>query len=202
MQLPIPLAFAIKQGIATVLRLDPHTKQSLSAIDGKVIRVDVSSPALVFHLIIVDQSVDVEGNFDAEPDTTISGSASDLISLRNENDALYSGAVKISGDMAVGEQLRTILTNIDIDIEAIVAPVTGDMVAHQIGRIGNSLGAWFSDTEASLKRNTSEYLQEESQIIAPTSEVQRFSTEVDELRELTDRLDARVCMLEKHQSST
>jgi len=95
MHLPLPLAFAIQQGIATALRLDPHTKQSLSTINGKVIRVEITSPALVFHLIVVDNTVDVEGSFDAEPDTTISGTAADLLSLRSKNDALYTGAVKI-----------------------------------------------------------------------------------------------------------
>ncbi len=202
MDLPLPLAFAIQQGIATVLRLDPHTQQSLSSINGKVIRVDVTSPAIKFHLIVVDNSIDVEGSFDAEPDTTISGSARDLMSLRTSNDALYTGAVKIEGDAGVGEGLRSILSNIDIDIEEVVAPLTGDTIAHQIGRIGKSFNAWFAETGTSIKRNSSEYLQEEAQILAPNSEVNRFCNEVDELREKSDRLDARVRALEKSQSST
>jgi len=184
MDLPLPLAFAIQQGIATVLRLDPHTKQSLSSIDGKVIRVKASSPAMVFHLIVVDNSVDVEGSFDAEPDTTISGRASDLMSLRSSNNALYTGAVKLEGDMAVGEELRRIVSNIDIDIEDIVAPLTGDTLARQVGRVGTSLSAWISETGDSLKRNSGEYLQEEAEILAPNSEVNRFCAEVDELREI------------------
>lgn len=201
MDLPLPFAFAIQQGIATVLRLDPHTKKSLSSIDGKVIRVEVSSPSMVLHLIIVDNTIDVEGSFDAEPDVTISGRASDLMSLRIGNDALYSGAVKLDGDTAVGEQLRSIISNIDIDIEDVVAPLTGDTLARQIGRAGSSLGAWLGETGASINRNTSEYLQEEAQILAPNSEVIRYSTEVDELREKADRLDARVRILEKKRSS-
>jgi len=202
MDLPLPIAFAIQQGIATVLRLDPHTKQSLSSINGKVIRVEVSLPALVLHLIVVDGSVNVEGGFDAEPDTTITGSASDLVSLRSRNDALYTGAVKIAGDTAVGEQLRSIIANIDIDVEEVVAPLTGDTIAHQIGRVSASLSGWLSDTGASLKRNSGEYLQEEAQILAPNSEVIRFTNEVDELREKADRLEARIGLVEKNQSST
>lgn len=202
MDLPIPLAFAIEQGIATVLRLDPHTKQSLTSVNGKVIRVNVSSPALVFHLIVVDEAVDVEGGFDAEPDTTISGSASDLLSLRSNNDALHTGAVKISGDMAVGERLRTIISNVDIDIEDLVAPITGDILAHQIGRVGASMSSWLSETGSGMKRNSAEYLQEEAELLAPNSEVKRFCTEVDNLREKADRLDARLRAIEKNQSST
>jgi len=202
MDLPIPLALAIQQGIATVLRLDPHTKQALSDINGKVVRVEVSDPTLRFHLIVVDGSVDVEGSFDAEADTTISGTAIDLISLRRSSDALYTGSVSITGEMAVGEQLRTIISNIEIDIEDVVAPITGDVIAHQIGRVGKTLSAWLEDTGSSLKRNTSEYLQEEAEILAPNSEVNRFAAQVDELREQSDRLDARIRELEKSQSAT
>ncbi len=202
MDLPLPIAFAIQQGIATVLRLDPHTKQSLSSIDGKVIRVKATSPAMVFHLIVVDNSIDVEGSFDAEPDATISGRVSDLMSLRSGNDALYTGAVKLEGDMGIGEELRRIISNIDIDIEEVIAPLTGDTLAHQIGRVGTSLSAWVSETGDSLKRNSSEYLQEEAEILAPNSEVNRFCVEVDELREKADRLLARVRLLEDNSSST
>lgn len=197
MDLPLPLAFLIEQGIATVLRMDPHTSDSLATIEGKVIRVDVTAPALVFHLIILDGEVDVEGQFDAEPDTIISGSATDLLSLRNENDALYTGAVKISGDMSTGEHLRNLIMNIEFDVEEVIAPITGDAFAHQMGRFGSQLGAWLTDTSTSLKTNTGEYLQEEAEILAPNSEIVRHCAEVDELREYADRIEARLNQLEK-----
>ena len=200
MDLPIPFAIAIQQGIKTLLRLDPHTKRSLSSIDGKVICVNVTAPALVFHVIVVDEDIDVEGGFDAEPDVTITGSAADLLSLRNNNDALYTNAVAISGDMATGEQLRKILANIEVDLEEIIAPVTGDAIAHKLGLFGSQLSHWLSDTGHSMKRNTSEYLQEEAELLAPNSEVKRFCTEVDELREHADRLIARLNALEQKPS--
>jgi len=198
--MPLPLAFAIEQGIATVLRLDPHTTRALSAINGKVIRVEVSAPSVAFHLIVVDGKVDVVGSFDDKPDTTISGSATDLLSLRTKNDALYTGAVKLAGDLDTGELLRNIIGNIDIDLEEVIAPITGDALARQLGRIGNSFSAWFTDTSNSMKRNTSEYLQEEAQFLAPNSEINRFGAEVDNVREQTDRLIARFDVIEKNSS--
>lgn len=197
MDLPLPLAFAIERGIATVLRLDPHTASSVSTIEGSVIRVEVTEPELVFHLIVLDGEIDVDGSFDGEPDTTISGSAAALLSLRNGNDAMYTGAVKISGDMTTGEQLRNLINNVEIDVAEIIAPVTGDAIAHQLGRIGSQFSAWLGDTGSVLKTNTSEYLQEEAELLAPNSEVARFCSEVDECRELHDRIEARLAQLEK-----
>lgn len=202
MDLPIPFAFAIQQGINTVLRLDPHTKDALSDIEGKVIRVEVTAPALSFHLIVLDGAVDVEGAFDAEADTTITGSAGDLLSLRQKNDAIYTGDVKITGDTSTGEKLRSIINGLEVDLEELVAPITGDAVAHRLGLFGAQVGAWLKDTSSSLKTNTSEYLQEEVELTAPNSEVKRYCSEVDEARELYDRIDARVSVLEKAKKPT
>lgn len=197
MDLPSPLSFAVQQGIATVLRLDPHTKNALSEIDGKVIRINCTAPALTLHLFVMDNEIDVAGTFDDEPDTTITGSASALLSLRNKNDALYKGEVTLSGDTGTADKLRSILLGIDIDLEEVVAPITGDSIAHQLGRFGRQFGDWLGDTSSSFQQNTSEYLQEEVEILAPNSEIQRFCSEVEELREQTDRLDAKIAVLER-----
>lgn len=197
MNLPMPLSILLQQGISAALQLDPETKQSLSKIDGKVIRVEMTAPAITFHLSIADQNVDVMGQFDAEPDTTITGSANALLSLRSANDALYKGDVKISGDMQTGEKLRHIIEAIDIEPADVLAPITGDTIAHQLGRAGKQFGLWANDAGNSFKRNSSEYLQEEAKLLAPNSEIKRFCSNVEDLNEATERLDARIAQLEK-----
>ena len=201
MDMPLPLVFAVQQGIATVLKLDPQTASSLDAINGKVIRVNVTSPQMCFHLIVVDQSIEVEGAFDAEPDTIVTGSAVSLLSLRTKTDALYTGDVTITGDVQTGEQLRGIISGLDISISDTIAPITGDTIAHQVGQSVSQLTAWLSDTGTRLQKNTSEYLQEEVELLAPNSEINRFCAEVDELREQGDRLHARLHLLEQAKKS-
>ena len=48
-----------------------------------------------------------------------------------------------------------------------------------------------------MKRNTSEYLQEEVEMLAPNTEVKRFCSDVDEVREQLDRLTARIDVIDK-----
>ena len=201
MDMPLPLTLLVQQGIATALRLDPHTAQSLDTINGKVIRVDVTSPSMSFHLIVVDRGIEVEGAFDADPDTTITGSAADLLSLRTKTDALYTGAVKIDGDLQTSENLRSIISNVDIELADVLAPVTGDNIAHQLGRIGSQLTGWLTETGSQMQLNTSEYLQEEVNLVAPNSEIKRFCSEVDSLREQCDRFSARLVLLEKAKNT-
>ena len=197
MLMPLPISLALQQGIAAILRLDTHTANALDTINGKVIRVEVTAPSMECHLIVVDGTVQVEGQFDDEPDTTITGSAADLLSLTKKTDALYTGAVRISGDVQTGEHIRSIINDIDIELADVIAPVTGDTLAHQIGLFTSQLAGWFSETGNSLKRNTSEYLQEEAELLAPNSEVRRFCSEVDLLQDAYDRLSARLNLLEQ-----
>ena len=59
------------------------------------------------------------------------------------------------------------------------------------------MGHWLERTRASLQQNTSEYLQEEAEVLAPNAAVCDFCTEVDEVRAAADRLEARLRKLER-----
>ena len=51
-----------------------------------------------------------------------------------------------------------------------------------------------------LKANTSEYLSEESRVLAAEAEVEMYMEEVDDLRFAVERLDARLKLLEARRN--
>ena len=192
MSIPLPLVIAIEQGIEAALRLDPDTHQKLQAINGKVVKICVSSPRFTVALSVVDGKVHVIGGDDEQADTTISGSLGALRSLAQNNDALYRGDVAIEGDIGLGQTLKEIIGSLDPDWEELISPFIGDSLAHRLGVQRLRFSAWFARTESTFKQNAGEYLQEEVEILAPNSQVRTFCTEVDELRAASDRLEARV----------
>lgn len=192
MSIPLPLQFAIEKGVETLLRLDPDTRQRVSAIDGKVVKFRVSSPEFAVALSVVDGKAFVLGGDDEPADTTISGSLQALRSLTQGNDALYRGDVLIEGDIGIGQTLKEIAGALDPDWEELLSHVVGDSLAHHLGIQGNRFSEWFARTESTFKQNSSEYLQEEAEVIAANSQVRAFCADVDELRAASDRLDARV----------
>ena len=192
MSIPLPLVFAIEQGIEAALRLDPDTRRKIYAINGKAVKICLSSPRISVVLSIVDGKVHVIGGDDEQADTTVSGSLGALRSLSQGNDALYRGDVAIEGDIGLGQTLKEIIGGLDPDWEERISLFVGDSLAHRLGVQSQRFSTWFLRTESSLKQNAGEYLQEEAEILAPNSQVRAFCTEVDELRAASDRLEARV----------
>lgn len=200
--IPSPINVAIEQGIQALLRLDPDTRDRLGQLEGKLIAVNLVQPNLEFVISVVDKRVNIIGQLDTAADTTLTGSLSAFKSLSSGNDALYKGEVKIEGDLHIGQQLKDIVAKLDPDWEEFLSPVLGDTVVHQLAIVSQSLSSWLSRTHSSLKQNTSEYLQEEAELLAPNSEVRDFCLDVDAIRASADRLDARIKRLERLVSNT
>jgi len=196
MDLPLPLRVTAERGIEALLRLDPETRERLGALDGKVIAIHVTLPELDIVLSIVDKHIYFIGVIDTPADTTLTGTLSALRSMSTGNDALYRGEVTVEGDIGTGQQLRQIVAELDPDWEAFLSPLVGDSLVHRAGVAGGLLSSWMKRTQEAMSQNTSEYLQEEVQLLAPNSEVNAYCAEVDDIRASVDRLDARVQQLE------
>ena len=215
--LPLPLALLVERAIETVLRLDPDTRERLARLEGRVVRVrttrrssaaassaaaDVESgeyglPPFELALSVVDARVNVLRAFDGQADVSISGSLPALRSLVDGNDALYSGEVKIEGDVGVAQSLRDIVGALHVDPEEVLEPFLGGALARRVGLAGRDLLAWVGRTRESARANAEEYLKEESGLLPAAEEIRHWSDAVDDARAATDRLEARLLRLER-----
>ena len=183
----------------TLLRLDPETAERLDLLDGKVIRVRVTSPEVNVVFSVVDRGINVFSEFDGDVDITLTGTLAALRTLQTGNDALYRGDVKIDGDMQLAKSLKEVISGVELDWQEWLSPVTGDTVAHQLGIAAERFSTWFDRTSSAMRDNTREYLQEEVELLAPSSEVDYFCSDVDELRACVDRLEAQLDLAEKNR---
>jgi len=200
--LPSPLNVVIEQAISALLKMDTDTRERLLSLDGKVVQLNISRPELSVVLSIVDQQVLVIGQTDTPADTTINTSFSALRSLANRKAHIDRRDIKIEGDIRLGKQIRDIVSSVDPDWQEALSPFFGDTLVHQISVVGKSLSTWLDRTHSSMRQNTSEYLQEEIEVLAPNSEVKTFCIEVDELRAHVDRLNARLNRIEQRRTRT
>jgi len=84
---------------------------------------------------------------------------------------------------------------IDIDWEGHLAHFTGDVVAHQIGSLVREGQAFKERITSSLRRNVTEYLQEEVRLCPPSEELRDFFNDVDDLSLRSERLTAHINQL-------
>ena len=188
------LCASIEASINAVLAHDPALLKALEKFDGKRIRIQSDDWLILvvtlqphgFHLSLCDEDL---------CDTTVFGSISELLAVAlasDKADALMNGDVDISGSSALVLDLAKIVQQLDIDWEALISPITGGLIAHQIGKGFRSLLKWGKDSGQTLATSSKEYLEDEVQLLVPKPLAEHFTSQVSELRLATDRAEAHL----------
>ncbi len=176
------------------LRLDDESPAKLQAIAGKVICIHITGLEIKLYFFPDATGIYTLTEYDGKPDVTIKAAPISLMRLNTANDAgkaLLDSDVVIEGNMHLSEKFSDILGGINLDWEEWLSHVAGDIVAYKAGETLRGASAWFKESHAAMKMNTSEYLQEESRILPSEAEVSYYMDQVDDLRADADRLEAR-----------
>lgn len=196
----MPALAALESAVNQYLALDPSGSARLGELQGRVIALELRGFDFGLFVLPGAGGVQLLGRYEGEPDATLIGTPLALLRLGARDDAaetLFSGDVEIRGDTELGQRFKTILDGIDIDWEEHLSRLTGDVIAHQLGRGARALRAWTARSLDSLALDAAEYLEEEGRWLARGAEVQRFVDEVDRLRSDVDRAEARIRRLRK-----
>ncbi|PIE00126.1 MAG: Sterol-binding domain protein [Thiothrix nivea] len=199
------LTAMLETAFNTWLQLDGEALPRLKKLQGQVIAFHISNPPLKLYFIPTAANVQVMSHYDREPDVTLNGSALAFMRLSGAEDSaktMLENRIQVDGNMGIAEQFSTILNEVDIDWEALLAQAVGDIVAHQAGQLARETKGWLDDSTQAMRMNTREYLQEESRLLPADAEVHRWLDQVDELRGDIDRLNARVKRLQTRAHRT
>jgi len=196
----LPILIPTERLINAALAVDEISRTHLGELNDKVIVIHETSFDATVAIAIVSNSVQLLNQFDGDADVTLRGDYSSLIALIKSSDALYGSSIRIEGELGVAETLRSVVGQLDIDVESLVAPIAGGNAARQAGLLVDSAAAWFARANRSVQLNTKDYLQEESNVLVPPTLAAEFNDEVTQIREAVDRADARLRRLEQKAS--
>jgi len=166
-------------------------REQCERLDGKVVAIRVRDTALASYFAVDNETVSLSAEHDAEPDVVITGSLVTLALLSGE-DSLRDGSLDLTGDAATAQAFQQLLTHAKPDVEEELSGVIGDTAAHTLGKFARGVGRWARQTRSIMRDNIREYLQEESRDVPSRYEVERFSKDINVLRDDVDRLAARV----------
>jgi len=203
--LPVIITAALESALNRYIELDPQGKAKMSRLQGKVIGIDVTGLEMSLTIMPGPEHVFVMSHYDGEVDTHLRGAPFSLLKMslgKHSEEQLFSGDVEITGDTETGQLFSQVLEQLDIDWEEHLSHVTGDVIAHQVGRGLRQLMQWGRQVEDSLRQDTAEYLQEETQLVATRYEVEAFNQAIDTLRNDAERLQARWQRLQQKITST
>lgn len=179
--------------INTALQYDPATRLGLARLEGKILAVQITAPAINLFVMPMDDELRLMGNWDGDVDTRISGSLIALAQLaQTEVHNLKDSGVTVMGDLALLADYQRLLKNLDIDWEDMLSQFTGDIIGHQTAQLIRVKMGWVKDRATSARRLTKEFLTEELKTLPGKPELEDFYRQVDDLRLAVDRAAARV----------
>jgi ubiquinone biosynthesis protein UbiJ len=211
MNAPIVFLPVLEELVNRVLRLDPQALRRLGELDGRTVCLRVTlgdgdaqggaSPGapVTLYMAPSESGLRLLAGHEA-PDVTITGSVPLFARLLFGDEApkpRAGRALQISGDIELGQRFQRILQTLDPDWEEQAARLVGDVAAHQLGRAVRALRAWGRQTAQTLGQDVTEYLQEESRVLAKRARVAAFLRAVDTLRADADRMQKRLERLER-----
>ncbi len=172
-------------------------------LEGKTLALQLAPEAvrgdLAIFLSVADERIRVRAEFDAEPDIIVATGLTGLLGLASDHteQAIRDGRVIFFGDADTAQAFQQLLQLTRPDWEEELSRLTGDAAAHQVGNLFRSGLGFGKKLFATVSRNAAEFLQEESRDLPSQPEVKKWMSDIDKLREDTDRLEAKIRLMEQ-----
>ncbi|MCG7198345.1 SCP2 sterol-binding domain-containing protein [Marinobacter pelagius] len=189
----------VENALNQALELDPAGREALmQALTGPV-QLNITAPvALTYTLDRAGQRVKVSSQPSEQPALQISGRPVAFAALAVGDDRVFSdGRLDVNGDTGLAHQLQRALNQLDPDWEAAMARHIGDVPAHFLGKRIRNAVKWSRQAIHAMNANLEEYIHEESRALPGRRELEATFGDIDELNLRTERLEARLRLLEE-----
>ena len=137
----------------------------------------------------------IRDSYEGEPDALIEGSPIDLMRASDKREGLaqlFAGHVRLHGDTELAHRFSEVLGGLEIDWEEQLSCYVGDVVAHELVRIGCEASDEGRRLGGLFARNLSEYLTEEARLLSHPFEIEAWIRQVEDTRDDVERLAARI----------
>ncbi|MGE7992336.1 ubiquinone biosynthesis accessory factor UbiJ [Pseudomonas sp. NPDC089554] len=189
------LLASAEHGLNRVLRMDSTALPRLAALEGKVIEIDCTQPALQLFILPDEEGLMLAAHWEGEVDCSLRAPATRLGQLalsKDKNAVLHSPQVELHGDSAVLLDLVGILQDLELDweyeLQRWLGPVPSALLAGHL----RLRARWTKQGLSRFSQNLSEYLAEESRTLVGQREAEAAFSELDSLKVDIERLEARI----------
>ena len=177
------------------LKYDPATLRKMGELEGKVLLIESTMPPLKLAMETNGQGIMLHSNWQDKADTTVSGSLISIagLAINSASQASFSGSgVNVSGDLNFLIEINKLMAELNVDWEAILAAVIGDIPAHLMAEKLRKSAAMAKNVGQRAKSAAAEVAKEELRVTPTSPEFKGFSQQVRELSSGVERAAARI----------
>lgn len=202
--LPLPLrklvGNALQGALNHTLSLDPDTERKLAALDGRSVQLHLRGPELALAITVEDARLKI-GPPQQDEQLRVAATPGSLLAMlfARSAEGVPPGKVEIAGDAELARRLQQLASTFAPDIEEAFARTFGDVIGVPMARAFNAALSHAKETASHLTQDSADWLRDEARIAVAPGEADDFLDGVDEVRERTERLQAR---LDRLQSSS
>tara|TARA_B110000967_G_scaffold34449_1_gene33207 strand:- start:863 stop:1546 length:684 start_codon:yes stop_codon:yes gene_type:complete len=177
------------------LKYDPATLRKMGELEGKLLLIESTMPPLKLAMETNSQGIMLQSNWQDKADTTVTGSLVSIAGLaaNSASQAAFSGSgVNVSGDLNFLIEINNLMAELNVDWEAILAAVIGDIPAHLMAEKLRKSAAMAKDAGQRAKSAAAEVAQEELRVTPTSPEFKDFSQQLRGLSSGVERAAARI----------
>ena len=204
--LPALLAASLENGINQLLAMDDNSPKRLAQLDQRLVRLELEGLGIELNFYFTTQRVKVSLDADGEADTVINGTPAALFSMAVPDEDGHWGTpgsrVRITGDATLARDLERLFSQLDLDWESKLSNLFGEVLGYQLAAGARNAARQFRNTTSTLEEMTGEFLQRPGSPLAREDEVREFASSVDQLRDATDRLEARIRVIRQRREAS
>jgi len=205
------LSAGLELGINQLLKLDPQSQLKLKKLAGKQLKVTIVELPWPLRFsfshqvdVLAEQNIDnTQPNDHAQKnhaaDCEIELALETLPELQDSSkisQLIQQNKLLLDGDIHVAQGFSALIKELDIDWEEQLSHYTGDVLAHQTFASMKSVFLSAQQNMQQFSAGLSERLMQEQGLTIPATQVEEFCQQVNGLRSATQRLDARLKLLE------
>lgn len=184
---------ALNKAIEVALKYDPGTQAALQVLDGKVLHINCTTPALSLYALIEHERVRLTHHYEQSAHCTLTGSATALVGLLwHDQHSLADSGVTVSGEPGLLGNVQQLVKRLDLDWQQALSDVLGETAAFPLSRILSAQSQWLRQRSERLPDWLADVLTEELQLLPAQPELEQFFSDVNQLRADSERLQARI----------
>ena len=186
--------------VDTALAYDPTSASALAVLEGQVLLIESTLPPITIAVEPTSSGVKLHDRWDDEASVSVTGTLVAMagVALNANESVSFSGTgIRVSGNLDTLNQLNKIMGNLDIDWEAALAEIIGDIPAHLLAQSIRSSAVFRADTVKRASTGLVEVAQEEFNLTPSKNEFETIAPQIRKLSSDVDRLAARLKRLQQ-----